>query len=109
MMVRNESIMVSLELDLNNMKTCLRVFSYRAQSPIIGQDLNFYRQHHKLDSKFNVGLNFFYVKAYRNQNCMVTKYTKLIKKIMGRTDFSDYFRKIIICHTRIGYNINVMR
>ena len=28
---------------------------------------------------------------------------------MGRTDFSDQFRKIIICHKRIGYDLNVMR
>ena len=28
---------------------------------------------------------------------------------MGRTDFSDWFRKIIICHKRIGYDLNVMR
>ena len=28
---------------------------------------------------------------------------------MGRTDFSDQFRKIIIRHKRIGYNLNVMR
>ena len=31
------------------------------------------------------------------------------KKIMGRTDFSDQFRKIIIRHKRIGYNLNTMR
>ena len=31
------------------------------------------------------------------------------KKIMGRTDFSDQFRKMIIRHKRIGYNLNVMR
>ena len=31
------------------------------------------------------------------------------KKSMGRTDFSDHFRKIIIRHKRIGYNLNVMR
>ena len=32
------------------------------------------------------------------------------KKIMGRTDFSDQFRKIIIHvrHKRIGYDLNVM-
>ena len=30
------------------------------------------------------------------------------KKIMGRTDFSDQFRKIIICHKSIGYDFNVM-
>ena len=28
---------------------------------------------------------------------------------MGRTDFSDQFRKIIIRHKCIGYNLNVMR
>ena len=28
---------------------------------------------------------------------------------MGRTDFSDKLRKIIIRHKGIGYNLNVMR
>ena len=28
---------------------------------------------------------------------------------MGRTDFSDQFRKVIICLKRIAYNLNVMR
>ena len=28
---------------------------------------------------------------------------------MGGTDFSDQFRKIIIRHKRIGYDLNVMR
>ena len=28
---------------------------------------------------------------------------------MGRTDFSDRFRKIINRHKRIGYELNVMR
>ena len=31
-----------------------------------------------------------------------------VKKIMGRTDFSDQFQKIIIRHKRIGYDLNVM-
>ena len=28
---------------------------------------------------------------------------------MGRIDFSDKFRKIIICHKRIGFDLNVMQ
>ena len=32
-----------------------------------------------------------------------------IKKIMGRTDFSDQLRNIIIPHKRIGYDFNLMR
>ena len=31
------------------------------------------------------------------------------KKIMGRTDFSDQIRKIIILHKRTGYDLNVLR
>ena len=31
------------------------------------------------------------------------------KKIVGRNDFFDQFRKIIIRYKRIGYNMNVMR
>ena len=31
------------------------------------------------------------------------------KKIVGKTDFSDQFRKIIIRYKRIGYNVDVMR
>ena len=30
------------------------------------------------------------------------------KKIIGRTDFSDQFRKIIIRHKCIGYDLNIM-
>ena len=33
----------------------------------------------------------------------------IFKKILGRTNFSDQFRKIIIRYKRIGYNFNVMR
>ena len=28
---------------------------------------------------------------------------------MGRNDFADQFRKIIISHKRIGYDLNAMR
>ena len=37
--------------------------------------------------------------------CLVYK----LKKIMGMTDFSDQFRKIMMRYKRIGYNLNVMR
>ena len=32
-----------------------------------------------------------------------------LKKIVGRVDFCDQFRKIIVRYKRIGYNINIMR
>ena len=39
---------------------------------------------------------------------MVTKYINS-KKNVGRADFSDQFKNIIVRYKRIGYNINIMR
>ena len=68
----------------------------------------FYRRHYELISKFNVGL-----KSLLHQSLSEPEfYGDLVykfKKIMGRTDFPDQFRKIIIRHKRIGYILNVMR
>ena len=67
----------------------------------------FYRRHYELVSKFNVGL-----KILLHQGLSEPKfYGDLVykfKKIVGRADFSDQFRKIIVCYKRIGYNINIM-
>ena len=68
----------------------------------------FYRRHHKLVSKFNVGLKSLLVKAQRKPELYGDLVYKF-KTIMGRIDFSDQFRKMIIRHKRIGYDFNVMR
>ena len=68
----------------------------------------FYRRHYELVSKFNVGL-----KTLSHQGLSEPEfYGDLVykfKKIVGRADFSDQFRKIIIRYKRIGDNINIMR
>ena len=68
----------------------------------------FYRRHYELVSKFNVGL-----KTLLHQGLSEPEfYGDLIykfKKIVGRADFSDQFRKIIVRYKRTGYNINIMR
>ena len=68
----------------------------------------FYRRHYEMFSKFYVGL-----KSLLHQGLSEPEfYGDLVykfKKIMGRTDFSDQFRKMIIRHKRIGYDLNVMR
>ena len=63
----------------------------------------FYRRHYELISKFNVGL-----KSLLHQEFYGDLVYKL-KKIIGRTDFADQFRIIIIRHKCIGYDLNVMR
>ena len=68
----------------------------------------FYRRHHELVSKFNVGL-----KPLLHQGLSEPEfYGDLVykfKKNEGRADFSVQFRKIIVRYKRIGYNINIMR
>ena len=68
----------------------------------------FYRRHYELVSKFNVVL-----KTLLHQGLSEPEfYGDLVykfKKIVGRVDFSDQFRKIIVRYKRIGYNINIMR
>ena len=66
----------------------------------------FYRRHYELISKFNVRL-----KSLLHQGLSEPEsYGDLVytfKEIIGRTDFSDQFRKIIICYKRIGYDLNI--
>ena len=68
----------------------------------------FYRRHYELVSKFNVGL-----KTLLHQGLSEPEfYGDLVykfKKIVGRADFSDQFKKITLRYKRIGYNINIMR
>ena len=68
----------------------------------------FYRRHYELVSKFNIGL-----KPLLHQGLSEPElYGDLVykfKKIEGRADFSDQFRKIIVRYKRIGHNINIMR
>ena len=67
----------------------------------------FYRQHNELVPKFNVGL-----KSLLHQGLSEPEFNGDLvykfKKFMGRTGFSDQFRKIIIRHKRIGYDLNGM-
>ena len=67
-----------------------------------------YRRHYVLISKCNVGL----ISLLHQGQLEPELYGDLVykfKKIMGRTDFADQFRKIIIRHKRIGHDLNVMR
>ena len=68
----------------------------------------FYRRHYEFFSKFNVGL-----KTLLHQGLSEPEfYGDLIykfKKIVGRADFSDQFKKKISFVTNVGYNINTMR
>ena len=68
----------------------------------------FYRRHYKLVFKFNVGLKPFLHHGLSEPEFYGDLVYKF-KKIVGRTDFSDQLRNIIIRYKYIGYNVNVMR
>ena len=67
-----------------------------------------YRRHYELISKFNVELKSLLYQGLSKPEFYGGLIYKL-KKIMGRTDVSDQFRKIIIRHKHIGFDLNVMR
>ena len=70
----------------------------------------FYRRHHELISKFNVGLKSLLHQCLSEPEVYGDLVYKF-KNIRGITDFSDQFRKNtrIMRYKRIGYNLNVMR
>ena len=68
----------------------------------------FYRRHYELVSKFNVELKTLLHQGLSEQEFYGDLVYKF-KKIVGRADFSDQFRKIIVRYKRIGYYINIMR
>ena len=68
----------------------------------------FYRRHYELVSKFSVGLKTLLHQGLSDLEFYGDLVYKF-KKIVGRADFSDQFRKIIVRYKRIGYNINIMR
>ena len=59
-------------------------------------------------SIFNVGLKSLLYQGQSEPEFYGDSPCKF-KKIMGKTDVSDQFRKIKIRHKRIGYDLNVMR
>ena len=67
----------------------------------------FYRRHYELVSKFNVGLKTLLHQGLSEPEFYGDLYK--FKIFLGRVDFCDQFRKIIVRYKRIGYNINIMR
>ena len=68
----------------------------------------FYRRHYEMVSKFNVGLKTLLPQGLSEPEFYGDLVYKF-KRIVGRVDFCDQFRKIIVRYKRIGYNINIMR
>ena len=68
----------------------------------------FYRRHHGLISKFNVGLKTL-LREGLSESEFYGDLVYKFKKLIGRNDFSFQFRKNITRYRCIGYNLNIMR
>ena len=68
----------------------------------------FYHRHSELTVKYNNGLKLFCNKAYQNLFFYGDLVYKL-KQIVGKSNFSYKFKKIVKCYIRVGYNLDIMR
>ena len=68
----------------------------------------FYRRHFELVSKCNRGLRSLLQQGLSEPDFYGDLVYKL-RKIIGKTEFPDQFKKIIMQSKRIGYNIDIMR
>ena len=68
----------------------------------------FDRRYYELVSKFSVGFKTLFHQGLSEPEFYGDLLHKF-KKVVGRADFSDQFRKIIVHYKRIGYNKNLMR
>ena len=68
----------------------------------------FYRRHFELVSKYNTGLRSPMQQGLSEPEFYGDLVYKF-RKIVGKTEFSDQFQKIVSRYKRIGYTVGVMR
>ena len=68
----------------------------------------FYRRHFDILSKYYVGLKTLLLQGLSEPEFYGDLVYKF-RKIIGKNDFPYYFKKIIVRHKKIGYNIDVLR
>ena len=68
----------------------------------------FYRRHFDIVSKYNVGLKTLHLQGLSEPAFYGDSVNKF-RKITGKNDFPDHFKKIIVRYKKIGYNIDVLR
>ena len=66
------------------------------------------RRHYELVSKYDTGLKSLLLQVLSEPE-FHGDLVYTFKDIVGKPEFSDQFRKIVICYKRKGYNINVIK
>ena len=68
----------------------------------------FYHRHSELIVKYNIGLKTLLQQGISEPIFYVDLVYKF-KRIVGKTNFSDQFKKIVKRYIRVGYNLDIMR
>ena len=71
----------------------------------------FSKFHHRqsdLIVKYNIGLKTFLQQGI-SELIFYGDLVYILKRIVGKPNFSDQFKKIVKCYARVGYNLDIMR
>ena len=68
----------------------------------------FYHRHSELFSKYNIGLKTLLQQGI-SEPIFYGDLDYKFKRIVGKSNFSDQFKKIVKRYIRVGYNLDIMR
>ena len=68
----------------------------------------FYYRHSELIVKYNIGLKTLLQQGI-SEPIFYGDLVYKFKPIVGKSNFSDQFKKIVKCYIRVGYNLDIMR
>ena len=68
----------------------------------------FYRRHSELIVKYNIELKTLLQQGI-SEPIFYGELVYKFKRIHGKPNFSDHFKKIVKRHIRVGYNLDIMR
>ena len=68
----------------------------------------FYHRHSELIVKYNIGLKTLLQQGISEPTFCVDSVNKF-KRIVGKSNFSDQFKKIVKHYIRVGCNLDIMR
>ena len=68
----------------------------------------FYHRHSELIVKYNIGLKTLLQQGI-SEPIFYGDFVYKFKRIVGKSNFSDQFKKIVKRYIRVGYNLDIMR
>ena len=78
------------------------------RSPSYGVFSKFYHRHSELIVKYNIGLKTLLQQGI-SEPIFYGDLVYKFKRIVGKPNFSDQFKKIVKRYIRVGYNLDIMR